>query len=129
MKRPLLVSALLFALTSSACAGEAGGGSPDPGGDGGTGDGWGSHADVAEIFATYCTPCHGSAWSSCWGDHESAGALTSVIQSGAMPRNGPMAPADKAAVLSWLQDGAPCVGSEPDGGGGGGGPLPPFGAE
>jgi hypothetical protein len=126
MNRSLLLSALLFAVTSSACAGEAGSGTPDPGGD----DGWGSNTDVAAIFESDCASCHGSAWSSCWSDHDSASTLASVIQSGAMPRNGPMAPSDKAIVLSWLQRGAPCVGPEPDGGGsGGGGGPPPLGAQ
>jgi hypothetical protein len=116
MHRPLLLTALLFALTSSAC------GTPDPG------DGWGSHADVGAILQNDCSSCHSSTWSSCWTAHDDASVLVGVIQSGAMPRNGPMAPADKETVLSWLQGGAPCVGAEPDGGGGGGGGPVPFGS-
>jgi hypothetical protein len=104
MNRPLLLSALLFALTSAAC------GSPDPGGDA-----WGGRTDVEAIFENDCGSCHASTWSSCWTSHDSATTLTEVIQSGAMPLSGPMAPADKAAVLSWLQGGAACVGTDPNG--------------
>jgi hypothetical protein len=111
MNRSPLLFALLLALTSSACSGEAGGGTPDA--DGGDGDGW---AEVGPLFDEYCSTCHGSAWSSCWDAHDGAGELADMIQSGAMPRSGPMAPADKAAVLSWLQGGAPCAEPEPDGG-------------
>ncbi len=123
MNRPLLLSALVLTLTAAACAGEVGGVPPDPGGDGGTGNDWGSNTEVAAIFESYCASCHGSAWSSCWTAHDSASLLAGMIQSGAMPRNGPMAPADEATALSWLQGGAPCSGTEPDGGGGGPVPL------
>jgi hypothetical protein len=102
----LLLSALLLTLASVACSGSDAGG-----------DGWGTRTDVEAIFQKDCGSCHGSAWTSCWGNHDAASTLTQAIQSGAMPQSGPMAPEDKATVLEWLQAGAPCAGSDPGGGG------------
>jgi hypothetical protein len=108
------ISALLIALVASACTVQP----SSPGGEGGGAqdDGWGSHADVQEILQNACSTCHGSGWSSCWGVHDDASTLEEMIASGAMPRGQPMAPVDKATVLAWLQDGAACVGTEPDAG-------------
>jgi hypothetical protein len=92
------------------------GGATTAGNGGGDGGPWGTRTDIEAIFTKDCTQCHADTWSSCWNVHASAEAIEPDIQYNDMPRGMPMAPNDKAAVLAWLNEGAPCVGPEPDGG-------------
>jgi hypothetical protein len=103
------------------------GGPNTGGGDAGDGGPWGTRSDIEAIFTKDCSQCHADTWSSCWNVHASASAIDSAITYGDMPRGMPMAPADKAAVLAWLQQGAPCFGPEPDAGTTGTGGPPPIG--
>jgi hypothetical protein len=143
MLRALLAACLTSLVTLTACSahppedpgagGSGSGGSATTAtstssGSTGTGGGspWGTRTDIEAIFVKDCGQCHGGAWSSCWNVHESSSAIESAIANDIMPRGMTMAPADKAAVLAWLNEGAPCFGPEPDGGTstGTGGPPP-----
>jgi hypothetical protein len=75
--------------------------------------GWTGQENIETIFTTYCANCHGTAWASCWDDQTADQTLSSVIQSGFMPRGTTMTAADKSTVLNWLDAGAPCTGTPP----------------
>jgi hypothetical protein len=94
--------------------------------DAATNLGWGGNTNIEEIFETSCSGCHGSQWSSCWNVQDSASEVEGEVSSGDMPRGGTLAPADKSALVAWLNAGAQCSGAQPDGGVGGGGGVPSF---
>ncbi len=108
----LLSSLALVALTACGSANEDGGNEAGVGGGGA----WGTATNVEAIFASSCTQCHASTWDSCWTVQANQASIQEAIESGAMPQNGPLAASEKATLLAWLADGAPCVGPEPDGG-------------
>ncbi|MGO9836728.1 MAG: hypothetical protein ACLP1X_21235 [Polyangiaceae bacterium] len=88
-------------------------------------DGWTGRTNIEAVFAASCSGCHATQWSTCWDVQESATSVQGAITSGAMPRGGALSPSDKNTVLSWLQEGAPCSGTNPagpDAGAGQGGP-------
>ncbi len=78
-------------------------------------EGWTGHARIAEVLEMYCSGCHGAAWSSCWDVQASKLPVTWMVSSGAMPRVGTLRADDKAALLDWLEAGAPCSGTGPEG--------------
>jgi hypothetical protein len=78
-------------------------------------DGWTGRTNIEAVFAASCSGCHATQWSTCWDVQESAASVQGAITSGAMPRGGALSPSDKDTVLSWLQQGAPCSGTNPAG--------------
>jgi hypothetical protein len=90
--------------------------------------GWTNETNIQGIFQTYCAPCHGAQWSSCWNVQANAAIIDEMVSTGAMPRNGGFPSSDKATLLAWLDAGAPCTGTPQPFDAGGGPPPPPSGA-
>jgi mono/diheme cytochrome c family protein len=84
-------------------------------GDADSDDGWTGRTNVEAVFATSCSGCHGAQWSTCWDVQQSATSVQDAITSGDMPRGSALSPSDKNSVVSWLQQGAPCSGANPEG--------------
>jgi hypothetical protein len=83
--------------------------------DSGSTDGWDGHEDVKDALSASCGGCH-DLGASCWTSRASASSIRSAIASGSMPRGRTMSDADKATVLSWINGGGSCSGTEPAGG-------------
>jgi hypothetical protein len=119
LARPALLLALVMA--ASGCSGGAAPASnmpppptPDAGDDSSPpGDGWQGQTNIEAIFESSCTQCHGTLWSTCWNVQACATIVDNAVSSGAMPRNGPLPPSEKSALLDWLGQGAPCSGAKP----------------
>jgi hypothetical protein len=109
--RLLVAPALLLLASLLGCSGGSGGSNTVNESD----DGWTGRTNIEATFASYCSGCHGTTWSSCWTVQANAGSVQSEVSSGDMPRGSTMAPSDKTALLEWLQQGAPCSGTEPNG--------------
>jgi len=75
--------------------------------------GWGNQTEVESIVTTSCGGCHG--FQSCWSIQAEAAEAQQEVSSGAMPEGTPLTASEKATLLEWLQDGAPCSGSQPAG--------------
>jgi hypothetical protein len=71
-------------------------------------------ATVEPIFMTYCAQCHASAWEDCPIVQLNAQNIEYEVSSGDMPRNGPMPAAARAAILGFLDAGAPCPPGDDD---------------
>jgi hypothetical protein len=87
----------------------------DEGGDD-AGDGWNHYTNIEAIFEANCASCHGSQFSSCWTVQANATPIQGAVSSGAMPRGGKLSPSDLAALLAWLDAGAPCSGPRQEAG-------------
>ncbi len=66
------------------------------------------------VFEASCSGCHGTQWSSCWTVQANAQEVGEAVSSGAMPRGGSLSSADKATVVNWVGEGAPCSGTKPE---------------
>jgi len=118
LARPALLFAVLMAVSS--CSGGGAPVAPTPTPDAGDdssapGDGWQGRTDIEAIFESSCAQCHGTMWSACWDVQACATVVDDAVSSGAMPRNGPLPPSEKSALLDWLGQGAPCSGPKPAG--------------
>jgi hypothetical protein len=109
----LITPAVLAFAALLGCSGAPGGGgssttTPPP-----PTDGWENQTNIEAIFESSCSGCHGATWSSCWTVQANADNVESAVSSGAMPRGTPLTTSDKATLLAWLGDGAPCSGTKP----------------
>jgi hypothetical protein len=60
------------------------------------------------VFTMYCSNCHGSEWATCSDVQGDDQVVEQEIASGDMPRGETLPASVKAALLEWLDAGAPC---------------------
>jgi hypothetical protein len=90
--------------TGTPDSGAADSGRPDA--DSGTAPTWNS--EFEGVFMSYCSNCHGSEWATCSDVQGDDQVVEQEIASGDMPRGETLPASVKAALLEWLDAGAPC---------------------